>query len=306
MTFRSEGGHVQPMSTVNDWNPGKIRQMWVYFTAFFWIKVNWSLVVGQFWQRSSYLCSRNLFIFLQRNYLQSGNGGGNKLPEIHWNANLRQRPWTWDFEEWGTHTRLLYNVSSVRLHNVRLCKGFICLSPLLQIAVLRGENAVAKTLQSAVETLEKDKAQLQSRVNSLEQRLVGMQATEGEDLGAPPSGEATTIRAFALFWRYLFMSTCFLIRFCRRCSSGSVEGREGVRWGTSKNVKLLHKIYFIKSDHVQGCQFLSVSWLSPSDQLPEQCDCGPAAEERGAEDQTEETCSGWVQRQRRDWWVRTI
>ncbi|KAM8743146.1 CAP-Gly domain-containing linker protein 1 isoform 1-T2 [Acanthopagrus schlegelii] len=59
-----------------------------------------------------------------------------------------------------------------------------------EIAVLRGENAVAKTLQSAVETLERDKAQLQSRVHSLEQRLMGTQASEGEDVEAPPSGDA--------------------------------------------------------------------------------------------------------------------
>ncbi|KAM9338500.1 CAP-Gly domain-containing linker protein 1 [Symphorus nematophorus] len=59
-----------------------------------------------------------------------------------------------------------------------------------EIAVLRGENAMAKTLQSAVETLERDKAQLQSRVHSLEQRLMGTQASEGEDVEAPPSGDA--------------------------------------------------------------------------------------------------------------------
>ncbi|XP_018552512.1 CAP-Gly domain-containing linker protein 1 isoform X3 [Lates calcarifer] len=59
-----------------------------------------------------------------------------------------------------------------------------------EIAVLRGENAVAKTLQSAVETLERDKAQLQSRVHSLEQRLMGTQASEGEDREAPRSGDA--------------------------------------------------------------------------------------------------------------------
>lgn len=53
---------------------------------------------------------------------------------------------------------------------------------------------MAKTLQSAVETLERDKAQLQSRVHSLEQRLMGTQASEGEDLGALPSGEETTVR----------------------------------------------------------------------------------------------------------------
>ncbi|XP_030598228.1 CAP-Gly domain-containing linker protein 1 isoform X3 [Archocentrus centrarchus] len=59
-----------------------------------------------------------------------------------------------------------------------------------EIAVLRGENAMAKTLQSAVETLERDKAQLQSRVHSLEQRLVGAQASEGGDKELPPSGDA--------------------------------------------------------------------------------------------------------------------
>uniref|UniRef100_A0A1A7YW79 CAP-Gly domain-containing protein n=1 Tax=Iconisemion striatum TaxID=60296 RepID=A0A1A7YW79_9TELE len=58
-----------------------------------------------------------------------------------------------------------------------------------EIAVLRGENAMAKTLQSAVETLEKDKAQLQGRVHSLEQRLMGTQTSEGEDREAPPSGD---------------------------------------------------------------------------------------------------------------------
>ncbi|XP_068562532.1 CAP-Gly domain-containing linker protein 1 isoform X2 [Cebidichthys violaceus] len=58
-----------------------------------------------------------------------------------------------------------------------------------EIAVLRGENAVAKTLQAAVETLEGDKAKLQSRVHSLEQRLMGTQVSEGEDMEAPPSGD---------------------------------------------------------------------------------------------------------------------
>lgn len=50
-----------------------------------------------------------------------------------------------------------------------------------EIAVLRGENAVAKNLQSAVGALEKDKAELQSRVHGLEQRLNRKQAPEGED-----------------------------------------------------------------------------------------------------------------------------
>lgn len=54
--------------------------------------------------------------------------------------------------------------------------------------MLRGENAVAKTLQSAVQTLERDKAQLQGRVHSLERRLMGTQASEGDDEGALPSG----------------------------------------------------------------------------------------------------------------------
>ncbi|XP_060765448.1 CAP-Gly domain-containing linker protein 1-like isoform X2 [Neoarius graeffei] len=45
-----------------------------------------------------------------------------------------------------------------------------------EIAVLRGENAVAKTLQAAVESLERDKVKLQSRVHSLEQKLEGGQS----------------------------------------------------------------------------------------------------------------------------------
>ncbi|CDQ79103.1 unnamed protein product [Oncorhynchus mykiss] len=48
---------------------------------------------------------------------------------------------------------------------------------------------MAKTLQSAVETLERDKAQLQERVTSLEQRLLGRQASEGGDSGVPSSGD---------------------------------------------------------------------------------------------------------------------
>ncbi|XP_026153774.1 CAP-Gly domain-containing linker protein 1 isoform X2 [Mastacembelus armatus] len=59
-----------------------------------------------------------------------------------------------------------------------------------EIAVLRGENAMAKTLQSAVETLERDKAQLRSRVHSLEQRLMGTRASEGEGREVPASGDA--------------------------------------------------------------------------------------------------------------------
>ncbi|CAM4728925.1 unnamed protein product [Leuciscus chuanchicus] len=51
-----------------------------------------------------------------------------------------------------------------------------------EIAVLRGENAMAKTLQSAVTSLERDKAQLQSRVNSLEQKLEGRETGNGEEI----------------------------------------------------------------------------------------------------------------------------
>ncbi|XP_041754782.1 CAP-Gly domain-containing linker protein 1 isoform X3 [Coregonus clupeaformis] len=59
-----------------------------------------------------------------------------------------------------------------------------------EIAVLRGENAMAKMLQSAVEALERDKSQLQGSVTSLEQRLMGQQASEGGDSGVPSSGDA--------------------------------------------------------------------------------------------------------------------
>lgn len=52
---------------------------------------------------------------------------------------------------------------------------------------------MAKTLQSAVETLERDKAQLQGRVHSLEQRLMGTKASE-DATGAPTSGEEAAVR----------------------------------------------------------------------------------------------------------------
>lgn len=55
-------------------------------------------------------------------------------------------------------------------------RTFLC-----QIAVLRGENAVAKTLQAAVESLERDKVKLQSRVHSLEQKLEGGQSDDQEN-----------------------------------------------------------------------------------------------------------------------------
>lgn len=63
----------------------------------------------------------------------------------------------------------------------------------LQVTVLRGENAVAKSLQSAMETLQKDKAQLQSRVHSLEQRLLGNQASEGDFSDTVLSGEDISV-----------------------------------------------------------------------------------------------------------------
>ncbi len=49
------------------------------------------------------------------------------------------------------------------------------------------ENAMAKTLQSAVTSLERDKAQLQSRVNSLEQKLEVQQTGNGEEVSSGPS-----------------------------------------------------------------------------------------------------------------------
>ncbi|CAL8278227.1 unnamed protein product [Merluccius merluccius] len=58
------------------------------------------------------------------------------------------------------------------------------------IAVLRGENAVAKTLQSAVGTLERDKAQLIGRVYSLEQRLMGRKTSEGDDKDIQLTGDS--------------------------------------------------------------------------------------------------------------------
>ncbi|XP_046717433.1 CAP-Gly domain-containing linker protein 1 isoform X2 [Silurus meridionalis] len=50
-----------------------------------------------------------------------------------------------------------------------------------EIAVLRGENAMAKTLQTAVESLERDKVTLQSRVHSLEMKLEGKQNNDQEE-----------------------------------------------------------------------------------------------------------------------------
>lgn len=56
-----------------------------------------------------------------------------------------------------------------------------------EIALLRVENGVAKTLQSAVTSLERDKAQLQSRVNSLELKLEVRHTGNGEEVS---SGDA--------------------------------------------------------------------------------------------------------------------
>ena len=64
-----------------------------------------------------------------------------------------------------------------------------------QIALLRGERAMAETLRSAVETLEKDKSQLQNRVLSLEQRL-SEEPTAGGD--KTPSGQTASTTAVSL------------------------------------------------------------------------------------------------------------
>lgn len=82
----------------------------------------------------------------------------------------------------------------------------------LQIAVLRGENAVAKTLQSAVHTLERDKAQLQGRVHSLEQRLMGSQASEGDDAGGLPPGEQRAVGGDQ--WSACPLKLCLSSVFC--------------------------------------------------------------------------------------------
>lgn len=59
--------------------------------------------------------------------------------------------------------------------------GFGLRTLLCQIAVLRGENAVAKTMQAAVASLEQDKVKLQNRVHSLEQKLEGRQTDDQEE-----------------------------------------------------------------------------------------------------------------------------
>lgn len=76
---------------------------------------------------------------------------------------------------------------------------------------------MAKTLQSAVETLERDKAQLQGRVHSLEQRLMGTQASEDAG-GAPPSGEEASFRSR----QYSVTVSISLFCFPRLPSGGTV------------------------------------------------------------------------------------
>lgn len=71
---------------------------------------------------------------------------------------------------------------------------------------------MTKTLQSAVETLEKDKAQLQGRVRSLEQRLMGTQGSEGEECEAPSSGEDTFLLSLKFVVQLDFMLP---MRLCR-------------------------------------------------------------------------------------------
>ncbi|XP_077442256.1 restin isoform X2 [Vanacampus margaritifer] len=57
-----------------------------------------------------------------------------------------------------------------------------------EVAALRGQNATAETLRSAVATLEHDKAQLRERVRGLEQRLMGRSASEDGEREEPLSG----------------------------------------------------------------------------------------------------------------------
>lgn len=76
---------------------------------------------------------------------------------------------------------------------------------------------MAKTLQSAVETLERDKAQLQGRVHSLEQRLMGTPASEDAG-GAPPSGEEAAFRSR----QYSVIVVVSLFCFPRLPSGGTV------------------------------------------------------------------------------------
>lgn len=85
--------------------------------------------------------------------------------------------------------------------------------------MLRGENAVAKTLQSAVHTLERDKAQLQGRVHSLEQRLMGSQTSGGEDAGALPSGERGAVGEDHWSAGQFFLNVCLPLQETQLWSS---------------------------------------------------------------------------------------
>lgn len=95
----------------------------------------------------------------------------------------------------------------------------------MQIAVLRGENAMAKTLQTAVETLERDKAQLQSRVHSLEQRLMGTQASEGGDQEPAPSGQEMFLTSLVcdLHSRSNVFAEMFLDLWCVSAGDAALE-----------------------------------------------------------------------------------
>lgn len=159
---------------------------------------------------------------------------------------------------------------------------------------------MAKTLQSAVQTLERDKAQLQGRVHSLEQRLMGTQASsEGGDAGAPPSGGRRAVgggRWSCGHYCLLLLTPCVWCSPCRRRSTGAAEGGEGVRRGPSKTDRLTAN----RSAGVGLVRSYLRLLLPPSDQLPEQRHRGPAAEERGPEGQAEEAGAGRVQRQRRE------
>lgn len=70
---------------------------------------------------------------------------------------------------------------------------------LLQITVLRGENASAKTLQSVVKSLESDKLKLEEKVKNLEQKL----KENNEQPLMSPSGKVratpVSLRAVVLF-----------------------------------------------------------------------------------------------------------
>lgn len=135
--------------------------------------------LAKFWRQPTYLRVLKSLVFFCRDSISSQETGALISDKDRELETLRNEVLKLDFMHLQ---RVVWAVRRVDL-----------VAPFLQIAVLRGENAMAKTLQSAVETLERDKAQLQSRVHSLEKRLVGTQASEGEDAGAPPSGDETTV-----------------------------------------------------------------------------------------------------------------